>query len=374
MDGPTVAILAPLRGWGGLERSFAILCQELVRAGVVPEIVQLRGGGLPYPASLPSQVRSVDLETHSKRDGIPKVARYLKHHPPAAVVTAKDHAAQVALLARYCARVAVPVFVSATNMPSVVIRRSFQRAMARRLYRNADGIIAVSRGVADDVTQTLRVPEQRVHVIYNPVITRDFEARCRANIESQWLDEGSQTPVIVSAGRFTGQKDFVTLIDAFAQLRTLRPARLLLLGEGEDRAQLEARVAAHGLAADIALPGHVSDPVAYMRQAALFAFASRYEGLGNVLVEALASGTRIVATDCPSGPREILADGRYGRLVPMGDAEALASAMGAALDEPRPAAADVEAACRPFTAPVVAHQYLRLLGLADDGLTGAEGR
>jgi len=363
MDGPTVAILAPLRGWGGLERSFAILCQEFVRAGVVPEIVQLRGGGLPYPASLPSQVRSVDLETRSKRDGIPKVARYLRQHAPAAVVTAKDHSAQVALLARYWARVAVPVFVSATNMPSVVIRRSLQRAMARRLYPSADGIIAVSRGVADDVITTLRVPEHRVHVIYNPVITRDFEARCRANIDSQWLDEESDTPVIVSAGRFTQQKDFVTLIDAFAQLRTTRPARLLLLGEGEDRAQLEARVAAHGLTADIALPGHVSDPVPYMRQASLFAFASRYEGLGNVLVEALASGTRIVATDCPSGPREILADGRYGRLVPMGDAAALASAMGSALDEPRPPTADVEAACHPFTAPAVAHQYLRLLGL-----------
>jgi len=366
MDGPRVAILVPLKGWGGLERSFAILCDEFVRAGVVPEFVRLRGGGLPYPESLPSAVRSADIETRSKLDGVPKVARYLRRNPPAAIVTARDHSAQVAVLARALTRVRVPVFISSTNMPSVVIRRRLQLTMARLLYPRADGVIAVSRGVAEEVIRYLGMPADRVHVIYNPVITRDFDDRCRKPVESRWLDESDDIPVIVSAGRFAQQKDFATLIDAFARLRKRRHARLLMLGDGDEREDLEARVAAQGLEADVAMPGQVDDPVPYMHRAAVFAFASKYEGLGNVLAEAVASGTRVVATDCPSGPSEILAGGRYGRLVPMGDAEALASGIDAALREPRPSTSQVMEASRPFMAPVVAADYLRLLGLSVD--------
>lgn len=372
MAKPRVGILAPLKDWGGLERSFLILAQEFVRAGVIPEFVRIRGGAMPYPDSLPDEVRSVDLPTRSKIDGIPQVARYLRRTPPRALVTARDHSAQLAVLARRLARATVPVYVSATNMPSVVIRRPLQRWMARRLYPRADGVIAVSQGVADDVVRYLGVPRERVHLIYNPVVTRDFERRCRAAVDWPWPEDSPDIPVIISAGRLTAPKDFAALIDAFAHVRRSRRARLLILGEGGDREMLQRRVAAHGLTADIAMPGRVDDPVPYMHRGALFAFSSHYEGLGNVLVEAVASGTRIVATDCPSGPSEILEHGRHGRLVPPGDADALARAMDAALAGPRPSAPAVAQACERFSAPVVARQYLRLLGVEAHATSASE--
>lgn len=358
-----IAILAPLKSWGGLERKFTTLCNEFVELGVRPEILQLRGGEVPYPDDLSSQVRTLDLGTRSKRDGIARVARYLRREPPAALLTARDHSAQVAVMARWLARADVPVFIKATNMPSAVIRRRAQRFMARRLYPHADGVIAISRGVAEDVLRTCNVASQRVHLIYNPAITRGFERRLESPVAADWFPEPGGGPVVVGAGRLTQQKDFATLIRAFAHLRAHQEARLLILGDGAERAALEQLALDCGVAADVHLPGRVADPVPYMRRADLFAFSSRYEGLGNVLIEALASGTRLVATDCPSGPREILADGRYGRLVPPCEPELLGQAMAAALAEPRPPKQEVEQAVERFAAAPVARRYLEVMGV-----------
>src|SRR5690606_37626457 len=133
-------------------------------------------------------------------------------------------------------------------------------------------------------------------------------------------------PVLVAAGRLVPQKNFPLLLAAFAQLRAQRPARLLILGEGRERPRLEAAAHELGIAADVALPGHVDNPYAAYARASLFVLSSDWEGLPTVLIEALACGCPIVATDCPSGPAEILQGGRYGSLVPMGDAAALAQA------------------------------------------------
>lgn len=364
---PDVAILAPLKEWGGLERKFLILCNEFLRAGLRPELVQIRGSGIPYREHMPDGVTFHDLRSHSKRDGIPRFRRYLVQRRPRVVLTAKDHAAQVALIARLFIGQHVPVFVKVTNMPSEVIRRRVQRFAARRLYARADGIIAISEGVAKDVVDFLGVPHARVHVIYNPMVTRDFGTRLELPIIHPWFEVKRTYATIVGAGRLTRQKDFDTLLEAFARVRAKRGARLVILGEGVERARLEVRARELGVDADVDLPGAVDDPVPYMRGADLFVLSSRYEGLGNVLIEALASGTRLVSTDCPSGPREILEDGRYGRLVPPGDADALARAISGALDAPRPDPDDVEAACSRFRAPDVAGEYLRVLGVASGG-------
>lgn len=360
---PRVAILAPLKEWGGLERKFGILCEEFMRQGVEPAIVRLRSGGAPLPRSMPASVQVVELATRSKLDGIPRVADYLRAEQPDALLTAKDHSAQVAIIARRLARVEVPLFIKTTNMPSEVLRRPLQRFMARRLYHRADGVIAISQGVAKDVEKNFGVPSSRISLIYNPAVTRDFDRRCRASISHTWLTEGG-IPVVLAAGRMTPQKDFALLIEAFARLRAERPCRLVILGDGKQRSVLEAQVDSLRLGEHVSLPGAVDDPVPYMRAASLFAFSSRYEGLGNVLIEALAAGTRIVATDCPSGPREILGDGRYGHLVPVGNSEALAAAMARALQEPRPSAHQVDAACARFRAEDVAAEYLRVMGLS----------
>lgn len=366
MTDARLAIVAPLKEWGGLERKFSILCEEFLRRGVVPELVRVRGGLVPDSRGWPKGARSVDLGTRSKIDGIGRLARYLRRAAPDAVLTARDHSAQATLLARMLVGRPIPVFVKVTNMPSVVIRRPIQRLMARRLYPRADAVIAISQGVADDVVDYLGVPRERIKVIYNPMVTSDFPSRMAREVASPWLDRGAECPVIVAAGRLTPQKDFHTLLEAFARLRRERPVRLIILGEGPERASLEGEVARLGLEDHVALPGRVEDPVPYMARSALFAFSSRYEGLGNVLIEALAAGCRVVATDCPSGPREILDDGRYGFLVAPGDAQALAGAMASALDQPAPDSAEIARFGRRFQAESVADQYLRLMELGND--------
>jgi glycosyltransferase involved in cell wall biosynthesis len=342
------------------------LCDEFLRLGVEPELWKIRGGETPYPDSLPDGLRVVDLDTRSKLDGVPAVMRQLRAARPAALLTAKDHAAQTGIIASALSGTHVPVFVKATNMPSASIRRPVQRYVARMLYRRASAVIANSAGVADAVADELHVPRSRISVIFNPTITRNFEHRVHGPVRHPWLLEGDP-PVILAAGRFTPQKDFGMLLDAFARLRQWRAARLIVLGEGPGREELEDRARDLGVAEYCDLPGVVDDPVPMMRAASLFALSSRHEGLVNVLIEALGSGTRLVSTDCPSGPSEILDNGRFGRLVPVGDSEALARAMHESLSQPRPAAETVQKACDPFRAEPVARAYLRTMGVPHDG-------
>jgi glycosyltransferase involved in cell wall biosynthesis len=176
-----------------------------------------------------------------------------------------------------------------------------------------------------------------VHTIYNPVISDDLLQRARQPLDHPWFRSG-EPPVILAVGRLAPQKDFGMLLSAFEIVRQNRPARLMILGQGAERPALEAEVVRRSLGDSVSLPGFADNPYAYMDKAALFALSSRYEGLPTVLIEALAAGCPIVATDCPSGPREILRDGRYGKLAPVGDAPAFAAALLGALDEPRRAA------------------------------------
>jgi glycosyltransferase involved in cell wall biosynthesis len=216
----------------------------------------------------------------------------------------------------------------------------------------------VSRGAADDLARTTGLPRARIDVVYNPVITPAILEAARRMPAHPWFAPG-EPPVVLGVGRLTRQKDFPTLIRAFARVRHAVPARLLVLGEGEDRPALEAIVAELGLGADVALPGFRDDALACMAGAAVFVLSSAWEGLPTVLIEAMAAGTRVVSTDCPSGPREILQDGRLGALVPVGDAEALAAAISRALAD---ASAPVPAeALKPFTRDAAVDNYLRLI-------------
>jgi glycosyltransferase involved in cell wall biosynthesis len=216
----------------------------------------------------------------------------------------------------------------------------------------------VSGGAADDLARTSGLSRDRVQVVYNPVITPAMLALAREAPDHPWYAHG-QPPVILGVGRLTRQKDFATLVRAFALARQQRPARLIILGEGEDRAALEALIRELGVADDVALPGFRDNAMAYMAGSALFVLSSAWEGLPTVLIEALAAGARVVSTDCPSGPREILQGGRLGALVPVGDAAALAAAMGEALA--RPAAPPPADALAPFTRDAAVDRYLHLI-------------
>lgn len=329
--------LPSLRG-GGAERVMVTLANALAERGHATDLVLATAEG-PYLKDVSDQVRVVDLHAGRVSKALLPLARYLRRERPRAMLSAMNHANVVAIAARMLARVPCRLVVSEHNTISVEAARA-QGAVAKTVYalvpwayRRADAIVAVSREAAADLERFARLPAGSVQAIYNPFDLDRIRRLAAEPLDHPWFAPG-QPPVVLAIGRLTEQKDFPSLIRAFAAIRSHRPARLLILGEGELRGELEALVRTCGLTADdVQMPGFVANPFAYLARAALFVLSSRWEGFGNVLIEAMACGTPVVSTDCPSGPREILENGRWGRLVPVGDVEALADAMVATLDE-----------------------------------------
>jgi glycosyltransferase involved in cell wall biosynthesis len=327
--------MADLAG-GGAERMMLNLAGGLAARGVRVDLVLVRAEG-PYLADVPAEVRRVDLQRRTTSGAIPALAAYLRRERPDALLATLRHVSLAAAIAHALAGVDTALFVREANTPSRrtipwrdVKAHAVGRAM-RWAYGRAAGVLAVSEGVADDLVRTQGAPADRVTTVYNPVVTPDVAAKAAADAGHPWLD-GAGPPVVLGVGSLQPKKDFPTLIDAFARLRAQRAARLVILGEGPQRADLERLVRDRGLEADVALPGFVPNPFAFMARARVFALSSVLEGLPGVLIQALACGCPVVATDCPSGPYEILEGGRYGELVPMRDPAALAAALGRALD------------------------------------------
>jgi glycosyltransferase involved in cell wall biosynthesis len=330
-----VAIFGPSLRQGGAEVVMVTLAREIAERGFHVDLIAATLEG-PHLAEVPPSVRVVDLKASRVLASLPGLTRYLRTERPEALLSVMNHANIVALWARLLAGVPTRVVVSEHNTLSSSTHRSSSLQdrmmpwLIRCFYPWAEGIIAVSRGVAEDLAVAAHLPRQRIHVIYNPIVRPELIERAEAPLDHPWFEPG-QPPVFIGIGRLREQKDFPTLIKAFAQVRRERPCRLLIFGEGPDRPEIEALVRRLGLENDIALPGYDTNPYAYLRCAAAFVLSSRWEGLPTVLIEALVCGVPVISTDCPSGPREILEGGRYGQLVPVGDAPALAHAMASAL-------------------------------------------
>lgn len=330
-----VALFLPNLGGGGAERVFALLAEGLAARGIDTEVVLVRAEG-PHLAAVKAVVPVVDLHVRSTRHSLLPLARYLRRRRPDVLVTALDHANIVAVWSRKLARVPTAVVIThhlaVPSSPNSSRSARLWSGLRARFYPWADAIVTVSRDSGDALARGLGVPRDRVDVILNPVITADLVALGTVAVDHPWFAAG-QPPVLIGIGRLSRQKDFPTLIRAFAQLRRQRNVRLMILGEGTDRHELEALVHELGVTDDVALPGFVNNPYAYLARAAAFVLSSIYEGLPTVVIEALALGTPVVSTDCRTGPREILEDGLLGRLVPIRDPEALAAAIAATLDE-----------------------------------------
>jgi glycosyltransferase involved in cell wall biosynthesis len=267
------------------------------------------------------------------------LVRYLRHTRPKAIFAAKTYANLTAIWARNISGTPCRLVISERTALSQEIATEATAAWRHVLpllahsYRQADVISAVSRGVADDLERLAHLPAGCVVALPNPLIIPDTMAMAQAAPSHPWFD--GSVPVILAAGRLVPQKDFATLLRAFALLHHQGlPHRLVIAGEGKERTALLGMIESLGLAGWVSLPGFVDNPLALMSRAALFVLSSRFEGLPGVLIQALSCGCPVVATDCPSGPREILLDGRLGALVPVGDHEALARAMAATLAQP----------------------------------------
>lgn len=342
------------------------LARGLVERDIRVDLVLAQEEGT-YLSRVPEAVRVVDLGAKRVLTSIPALRRYLLRECPATLLAAVVHTNLAALVARHWAGVPTRIVIGIHNTFSIAAQGAAMKrsralpCVARWLYPYADGIVAVSHGVAEDLAQTVRLERSRIEVVYNPVVTPELYQQADEPLSHPWFgDDGA--PVILGVGRLSAQKNFPLLIRAVAKVRQQRPVRLLVLGEGDDRAALEALVCDLGLSGCVGLPGFVDNPFTYMRHAQLFVLSSDWEGLPTVLIEALACGCPVVSTDCPSGPMEILDGGTYGALVPMRDENALADAIIASLDNPIHGAL-LQQRINEFTLDYATEQYTKVLHL-----------
>jgi glycosyltransferase involved in cell wall biosynthesis len=291
--------------------------------------------------------------------------RYLRREQPDVLMSAANSLHPIALWARLLTGVRARLVVRVSthlSRSAVNARRRPKRLrlwQARFFYAWADAVIAVSQGAADDMARLSRIGPERIFTIYNPVVTPTLVQRMKEHLEHPWFTPGN-LPVVLAAGRLAPQKDVPTLLKAFARVRAVREARLMILGEGKERVRLESLARKLNVAGDVDFPGYVTNPLPYMARAAVFVLSSAWEGLPAVLIEALACGCPVVSTDCPSGPAEILEHGQYGTLVPVGDDGALASAILSALTLP-PDRERLRARAAMFSLDRAVDRYLEVL-------------
>lgn len=326
-----IALFLPSLRGGGAERVMLNLARGFAEKEYEVDLILTKAEG-PYLSQVPDRVRIIDLKSPRVLYSLAGLIRYLRQEKPQVLLSALDHANVVALWAKKLSRMPTRIVISVHNTISresanaLSFKDRLKPLWTRFFYSSADAVITVSKGVAEDLIRFTNLPREKVHVIYNPVITPELFAKAEEPLEHPWF-ASNEPPVVLSVGRLTPQKDYSTLIRAFALVRKEMSAHLMILGEGEERPKLEALVKELGLEQEVSLPGFVDNPYKYVKHASVFVLSSKWEGFGNVLVEAMAVGTPVVSTDCESGPREILEDGKYGKLVPVGDAKLMAKAI-----------------------------------------------
>lgn len=354
---------------GGAERMVVNLARGFSEEGHSVEIVLSSAVG-PFIEKVPDPVRVHDLGAPRVR-GFPVLGslypliRYLRSTEPDVLLSLLSGPNVIAVLATRVANVGNSVIVSERSHLSSAVQGSetvtikLLPILVQTAYPYADGIVPISEGVASDLTETCSLDRDWMDVIYNPVVTPELFELAEETVDHPWFSN-EDFSVVIGVGRLTLAKDFPTLLRAFSQVRVDQEAKLVILGQGDERSTIDEQAASLGIEDDIWLPGFVENPFKYVSRADVFALSSAWEGFGNVLVESLACGTPVVSTDCPSGPAEILEDGRYGPLVHVGDDDALAEAIRNVLDDPidsdllRKRASD-------FTYDQIANQYLDVL-------------
>jgi glycosyltransferase involved in cell wall biosynthesis len=351
---------------GGAERVAVNLATSLLNRGYAVDMVLVRAEG-PLLGEVPPGVRVVDLHRKRTLTSLPALVRYMRREKPCVLMSILDHTNLIAIWSKLLARTDTKVVIDNQIHLSTLIRHTpkiqekIYPYLIRLFERNAAAVVSVSQGAADDLSHLAGIRRERITVIYNPVVYPEMDKLKDRPLDHPWFAPG-QPPVVLGGGRLTLQKDFPTLLRAFSLVRQERPARLVILGEGELRQELSALALELHIDADFDLPGFVN-PYAYMARSGVFVLSSAWEGFGNVLVEAMACGTQVVSTDCPSGPSEILEGGKFGRLTPVGDPDALARAIQDALDHPLPASF-LRARAAIFSVEAAAEKYLQVIGCA----------
>jgi glycosyltransferase involved in cell wall biosynthesis len=334
-----IALFLPSLNGGGAERVFVTLANSLAARGIAIDLVLSNATG-EYLSMLDKRVRVINLCARSVFFSLPALVKYLRAETPQALLSAVENANTWAIIAGWIARVATPVVITEhqnwsqvlANQPTLKEKLLFQ--IARYVYPRADLLVAVSDGIRADLLAMLKLEPRKVTRIYNPAVPDALAPLSLLPVEHPWVNN-RQAPLLLSIGRLAKQKDFQTLLLAFAQVKKLANCRLIILGEGSERKNLEASIRQLGLENEVQMPGFVENPYAWLAKSDLFIMSSIHEGLPTVLIEAMACGTPVISTNCISGPAEILDNGRYGDLVPVNDPQALAAAILKNINAPR---------------------------------------
>jgi glycosyltransferase involved in cell wall biosynthesis len=356
---PKVGFLLPHLGGGGAERMILALANGFSRAGIATDMIVMSAQG-DFLDEVDPGTRLVDLGTRRASRSVPALRRYLRDEEPAVLISGLDHV-------NVCAAVAVlmgprrpRLLLSQRNTLSHSNRRrsALKNWLVRQTLRRADRVLTVSEGVRQDLLDHHGLSPDRVVTTYNPVVSRAMLDM--AEEEPVAIPGLGQRRYVLACGRLQPQKGFDVLIEAFARIAPACPEiDLVILGRGKLLNALQEQAAGAGVAGRVHLPGFVRNPFALMRRAELFVLSSRHEGLPGVLIQAMACGTKVVSTDCESGPREILEGGRYGPLVPVGDADALAQAIRTTLG--RPLRAEIRERAGDFSVDNVVRQHIELV-------------
>ena len=348
---------------GGAERLHLHLAPYFMQAGYRVTFLLHRAEGSLMPI-IPQGARVVSMECGRTLAGLWPLIRFLRKEKPDILLSNLGHNNIIAIWAKVLAKMKTRVIacfhsvVSAETSPRASWQYRILPLLCRLFLNKADGIVAVSSGSADDLARVCGIMRQRIDVIYNPAVFERFDERMQEVIAHSWLQTGS-APVFLAVGRLVESKDFPILLRAFALVKQHFSCRLIVLGEGPQHGPLKELARSLHIDQHIDLLGYRDNPLPFMRRAAAVIMTSRYEGFGNVLVEALACGTPVISTDCPYGPAEILDHGRFGTLVPVGDVHALAQAMQDLLKS-QPDPHILQSRGREFTADRTAQQYIAL--------------
>lgn len=401
---PRIGMVLPDLGGGGAERTVLTLAGALLERGYPVDLVLLRLNG-SYKRTIPDGIRiyyrqrkrttDPNFLAHCRERGIEAhplavdllatcsawrslqrlhsgaplkwaqiraavaIARYIREAQPQLLFAALPPANCAAILGAELEKTYIPVIASIhINVDTGDSYKGRGREIAISTDPGADAVVAVSQGVARTVIDTLGVDARKTHVIYNPAPVSEIRRLAEQEVQHPWF-QASEIPIVLSVLAQRNQKDWRTLVSAFGAARRKANARLAILGNlsADYRNQITSLAREMGVEDDIAFLGFVENPFSYMRRAALYVLSSRYEGLANVLIEAMACGTPVVSTDAPYGPAEILEGGRWGRLVPVGDAEALAAAMVESLEGGAVSTAELERRADDFSAERLVSVY-----------------
>jgi glycosyltransferase involved in cell wall biosynthesis len=348
---------------GGAERMMVNLARGMVLKGMDVTIYVVNKTG-PYLKEVP---QNIPIKSYDARFGVKsviyKIRKTLKEDELSAFISTQMHINAAVGLASIGLKNKPKIIFREANTPSEIISSHLSRVVYRWTYKYADHYVAVSQGVKDDMIPYLSLEKEDVTVIYNPVIDETILEKMQETVEHPWFND-SNVPIIVGMGRFAPQKKFEDLIDAFTIVRKSTNARLVIFGEKNETSSyfrmIQDKINDSGYSEDIWLPGFVNNPFKFLKKANVFVLSSKFEGLPGVLIQAMACGCPVVSTDCPSGPKEILKNGEFGKLVEVGNYEKLAKAIIDTLKDPNNTK-DIKKRGQYFTIKNATKNYLEMI-------------